>query len=211
MTRTIAAVGFASLATLVAGTALAQEESTAKATVTPPPASAAVSTSGGRNGAAFTVAKPSVGLVAGYAFKKYYGVGLGLRGGYTLPMSVYVGGTFVYQIGGTLAGDVKVSLMYFGAEGGYDIAAGPLVVRPVLGLGLASVSSSTPGYTVGAVSYAGIDDTQTKFSLWPGVTVLYPIGNLYVGGDLRYNLILGYDADEKPNAFGIFVNFGMTF
>src|SRR5258706_11784715 len=79
----------------------------------------------------------SVGALLGYGFKDGVGLGLGVRGGYTLPMNLYLGATFVYHLGksqSTPVGDVSVNIFYLGVEGGYDISAGPVVVRPYLGL-----------------------------------------------------------------------------
>src|SRR5882757_9279290 len=68
------------------------------------------------------------GLV-GYGFNDGYKLGIGARGGYTLPTNFYVGGTLVYHLGSsesTPIGDYKYNITYFGAEGGYDFAAGPV-------------------------------------------------------------------------------------
>ena len=61
------------------------------------------------------------------------GVGIGLRGGYTLPMKVYIGAAFVYHLGGSKDADqIKYtgSTLYLGPEVGYDLELGPLVIRP---------------------------------------------------------------------------------
>ena len=141
------------------------------------------------------------------------GFGLGVRGGYTLPMKVYLGATFVYHFGfseSTPDGDVSGNILYFGVEGGYDIEAGPVLVRPYLGLGDVIASVSTPvtsspflGGTIGGSTSEG------HFGFWPGGTVLYPIENFFVGGDLRYLIVTGSDAHF--NAFGIFATGGMKF
>src|SRR3954468_20558779 len=76
-----------------------------------------------------TAGHASVAGLLGYGFKDGVGLGLGVRGGYTLPMNVYIGGTFVYHLGksqSTPIGDVKTNIYYFGVEGGYDIVAGPV-------------------------------------------------------------------------------------
>src|SRR5262245_53877024 len=47
------------------------------------------------------------------------GFGLGARGGYTLPMNVYLGGTLVYHLGGSRSfpdGDTSLNTFYFGVE-----------------------------------------------------------------------------------------------
>jgi hypothetical protein len=160
---------------------------------------------------AASAAGPSAALMLGEGFKDGYRFGIGARAGFTLPMSVYLGGTFVYHLGTTEAsqtGDVKLNLFYFGAEGGYELSAGPLTVRPYLGLGYASVMGSAPGYCVGSVCGPEVSKSEGHGAVWPGATAMYPIGNLFIGGDVRYVVLL--DADDA-NAFGIFLTGGTTF
>jgi hypothetical protein len=68
-----------------------------------------------------------------------YGFNFGVRGGYTLPNHVYLGGTI---IGNTGLGDTQLAGWGLGFttgfEGGYEIAAGPIVVRPYGGIGFTS-------------------------------------------------------------------------
>src|SRR5437868_5381389 len=69
----------------------------------------------------------SVGVLAGNGFKDGYNLGFGARGGVTLPLNVYVGGTLVYHLGKSesISGlDVKQNLFYLGAEGGYELGLG---------------------------------------------------------------------------------------
>jgi hypothetical protein len=149
----------------------------------------------------------SAGLLLGEGFKDGYNFGFGARAGFTLPMSIYVGGTFIYHLGKS-EGDAKLNVYYFGAEGGYELNAGPLTVRPYLGLGYATVAVTTPGYCTGSVCPQPFSDSAGKGALWPGATAIFPIGNLFVGGDARYVVVL--DA-EDANAFSIFATGGMTF
>ena len=133
------------------------------------------------------------------------GVGLGARGGYTLPMNVYLGGTFVYHLGKS-EGDATANIYYLGVEGGYDIAAGPVIVRPYLGLGPAIVHVSLPTVCIGAgFGCVGGSASDTRFGFWPGVTVLYPIDNFFVGGDARFLVV------SDSSAFSLFATGGMTF
>ena len=95
-----------------------------------------------------TAGHSSAGLLFGYGFKDGVGLGFGARGGFTLPSNLYVGGTFVYHLGKTEStpiGDLKYNIYYFGAEGGYDLAAGPVVLRPYLGVGYATLAASIAG------------------------------------------------------------------
>jgi hypothetical protein len=93
----------------------------------------------------------SAAALLGYGFKDGVGLGLGARGGYTLPMNVYLGGTFVYHLGKSVGG-ASVNIFYLGVEGGYDITAGPFVIRPFLGLGPAFAHVSAPAITFGGVT-----------------------------------------------------------
>jgi len=153
---------------------------------------------------------PSAGLLVGNGFKEGYGFGLGARAGVTLPLSVYVGGTFVYHLGetkSTAAGDRSVNVWYVGAEGGYDLGVGPLTLRPYLGLGYAHVRAASPDVCAfgQCVSASG---SNGEFALWPGVTALVGLGGLFVGADLRYVVLVDV---EDFNAFSAFATIGMSF
>ncbi|MEP7052333.1 MAG: hypothetical protein ABJB12_18345, partial [Pseudomonadota bacterium] len=148
-----------------------------------------------------TAGHASVAGLLGYGFKDGLNLGLGVRGGYTLPMNLYLGGTFVYHLGKS-DGPNKVNLYYFGVEGGYDIAAGPVIVRPYLGLGDATAST-----TVDLSAFGGGKQSvsSSEFALWPGATVLYPLGNAFVGGDARFLIV------KDVNAFSLFATGGIQF
>ncbi len=147
------------------------------------------------------------GLI-GYGFNDGYKLGIGARGGYTLPANFYVGGTLVYHLGSSQAtsfGDFKYHIAYFGAEGGYDLVAGPLIVRPYLGL----------GYAVLTASLAGFSASSSTLALWPGATALYPMGNLMLGADARF-VITGSTTNTDGSsqgfsALGLFATVGYQF
>ena len=152
----------------------------------------------------------SAGLLVGDGFKDGYNLGLGARAGVTLPLGLYVGGTFVYHLGSTQTfrgADLRANVFYFGGEGGYEISAGPLTVRPYLGLGYASPRITQANCSLGAC-VAGETSGDSKFALWPGATVLLPVGNLFVGADLRY--VVPFDTTDG-NALGAFLTAGMSF
>lgn len=156
----------------------------------------------------------SAALLVGEGFKDGYNFGLGARAGFTLPMNVYVGGTFVYHLGRTEpapGGEFKANVLYFGAEGGYELGAGPLTVRPYMGLGYASASASRPPDCTGLVCGAVQSNSEGVGAIWPGVTAIFPLGNFFVGGDVRYVILLGSDKVDNGNAFSIFVTGGTTF
>jgi len=146
-------------------------------------------------------AGPSAALLVGNGFKDGYNLGIGARAGVTLPMSLYVGGTLMYHLGksdSTPFGDVSSRVLYVGGAGGYDISAGPLTVRPNLGVGFANFTAST----------FGVSASAGKLAFWPGAVALFPIGNLFVGADARYVLVV--DATDV-NAFSLFATLGMNF
>ncbi len=153
---------------------------------------------------------PSAGLLVGNGFQDGYNIGIGARGGLTLPMNLYVGGTILYHLGkteSTAAGDVTANIWYLGGEGGYDIGVGPLTVRPYLGLGYANLRVSTPDFC-GLGTCVGGSNSEGKLAFWPGVTGLVGIGNIFVGADLRYVLLVDV---EDGNAFSAFATGGMSF
>jgi len=156
---------------------------------------------------ASTAGHASAAALLGWGFNDPAQFGLGLRGGYTLPMNVYVGGTFVYHLGSSQtvnAVEVSGNVFYLGVEGGYDIAAGPVVVRPYLGLGPAFLHSSSPTFSGFGGSIGG-SNTETRFSAWPGVLGLYPIGSFFAGLDMRVLIV------EHASAFSMFATGGMQF
>ena len=148
-----------------------------------------------------TAGHANVGALLGYGFKDPMGFGLGARGGYTLPMNVYVGGTLIYFFGkstSTPIGDVGVSTLSIGVEGGYDFYVNPVVIRPFLGLGPDFFMASCP---------AGLGCSgETRFAAWLGGEVLYPINeNWFVGADMRVHIV-----SEATN-FQMFANGGYQF
>ena len=137
------------------------------------------------------------------------GVGIGLRGGYTLPMKVYVGAAFVYHLGGTKdAEQVKYSgsTLYLGPEVGYDLELGPLVIRPYVGLGYGTVKAKAEagGRTL-------VERSEGGFALWPGLMARYPVDAFFVGADARYALVTGTDKITNGGGAGVFATAGMNF
>jgi hypothetical protein len=139
-----------------------------------------------------------------------HGAGIGLRGGYTLPMKVYIGAAFVYHLGGTKEVEqVKYSgsTLYLGVEGGYDLALGPVVVRPYLGLGYGTAKAKAE---VGG--RALVDESEGGLAVWPGVMARYQFTDmLFVGADARYAVITGTDKITNANGFGMFALVGAAF
>jgi hypothetical protein len=84
-----------------------------------------------------------------------YGFDLGVRAGYTLPNNVYLGGTLLFNtgFGGWGAGFTT------GFEGGYQFAAGPVVVRPYGGIGFVDEQySGFYGYCGGGGNNANLQN-----------------------------------------------------
>ncbi|HMJ53843.1 MAG TPA: outer membrane beta-barrel protein [Polyangiaceae bacterium] len=153
----------------------------------------------------------SAGVLVGNGFKDGYNLGIGARGGVTLPMSLYVGGTILYHLGKTetiAGGDVTANIWYLGAEGGYDLGAGPLTIRPYLGVGYANLRVSAPDVCVLGTCAGGGSHSDGKLAFWPGVTGLIGLGGLFVGADVRYVLLVDV---EDGNAFSAFATVGMGF
>jgi hypothetical protein len=101
-------------------------------------------------------------------------------------------------------------MLYFGVEGGYDIEAGPVVVRPYLGRGDVIGYGSIPQVCspfIGCIGGGSV--SSSAFGLWPGVAVLYPIDNFFVGGDTRFVIATGDNSDFTE--FSLFATGGMKF
>jgi hypothetical protein len=134
----------------------------------------------------------SAAVLLGYGFDGAEHLGLGVRGGYTLPMHVYLGVTFVYHLGSSTAG-VSTSLPYPGLEGGYELEAGPLVVRPYVGFGPVLARVSLPTTQVDGVAEGGGTTVTTLFGVWAGGLAVVPFADrFFAGGDLRLVVVSGY-------------------
>lgn len=147
----------------------------------------------------------SAGLLLGYGISfedgpNIWGFGLGLRGGYNLG-PIFLGARFVYYFG-----EDNFNLWELGIEGGYDLPVGPVIIRPGIGLGIATVS-----YEID-VGFGGEDfsDSETNPYLALGSSVLCDITEqFFVGGDLRFQFVFG-DAGDGT-ALIILANGGMRF
>lgn len=152
----------------------------------------------------------SAGLLAGYGINVGSGAnpwsfGFGVRAGYNFS-AFYLGGRFVYYAGSSATEtrygvlgemrteEVTASLWELGLEGGYDIEAGSVVIRPGLGFGFASASGgNTEAYAFAA----------------PGVSLLYNMSDaLFLGLDGRYQVVLSEPAGE---GVVLLANLGMRF
>lgn len=160
-------------------------------------------------------AKPiSVGLLLGFGigFDEIdpWGLGFGLRGGYNLG-AIFLGARFVYYLGESveaLGVDASYNLWEFGIEGGYDLALDPIVIRPTLGLGLASLV-----YSVDIPSGFGIGGSTSTSEIYlaiaPGASVLFDVAeNIFIGAEGRLQIVL---AEETLSGLILMANGGMRF
>jgi hypothetical protein len=152
----------------------------------------------------------SAAALLGVVWKDNVNLGLGARIGYTLPdLPFYFGGTFIYHPPPgpapihTPHGDSSERLYYYGVEVGYAFAVGPVIVRPYLGLGPATATTSVP---CGGPCLQVPGDT--KPAAWAGGTLLFPMGSAFVGGDARMLVVQNHTVQE---VFGAFATGGLHF
>lgn len=133
-----------------------------------------------------------------------WGTGLGLEGGYTLPvLPIYVGGNIEYFFGGTLEsplGDVKANVFQLSAEGGYDFGIGDhFVIRPKLGLGYAFMNSEfcLPDCR---------SESDNKPLIAPGVKLMLFLSKFQLAFDARYAIVTS-DPAAKAFIFSVGVGF----
>jgi hypothetical protein len=135
-----------------------------------------------------------------------WGTGVGLTGGYTLPLiPIYVGGNAEYFFGSEAQqGAIKLTgkLWQITAEGGYDIGLGEnFVLRPKIGLGLATLSSET------CTSLTGCNkDSESKSVVAPGATFMLFTDHFGLSLDVRYDMVLT-DPVAKAIIFSVGIGF----
>ncbi len=184
MIRKLSAVAISTVTALSATSAFAQ-------TTAPAPAAASASSS---DSAADFGGGASAALFLSYGSNDLK-FGIGGRGGYTLPQAMGPGHLY---IGGELADHFPgsgVNVFYIGPEVGYELPAGPIMVRPYVGLGLAHESVSVPSVTVDGTTFGGGSESSTDFAFWFGATALYPVtSNIGVGADAKIMLVDNFNA-----------------
>jgi hypothetical protein len=159
----------------------------------------------------------SLGLAAGWGFKTDrataglgadpYTFAAGLRGGYEFDFKLYVGIWFNWYLGATNTGTgARVNLgektthanyYQFGVDVGYDWWIADIIIRPSMELGEAIAVTDVTSRTT----------TVADFMIAPGLTVIYPWDNLFLGGEFRGNLVTG----DGVSALLIAAQFGMRF
>ena len=148
----------------------------------------------------------SAALLLGNGFEDGVNLGIGARAGAHLD-ALYLGGTFVYHFGesrsSTFLGqrlEASVNVYYFGGEVGYELPAGPVVLRPYAGLGL--------GTARGCLGDSC--DTESRVYVAPGLVLLYPVGPVQIGADVRYVQPLDDDGTNFDH-FGLFATAALEF
>jgi hypothetical protein len=157
----------------------------------------------------------SVGLLLGYGISfedgNPWGLGFGLRGGYNID-AIFLGARFIYYLGQSeeaFGVEISSNIIELGIEGGYDIAVGPVIIRPGLGLGLAIVSAEVSGQSILGPATTGSDSSTNPYIALGG-SVLYDIDEqFFVGGDMRLQFVIGDGGDGT--ALIILANGGMRF
>jgi hypothetical protein len=163
-----------------------------------------------------------VGGLAGYGFTtedsslEPYALGLGANGGITLSedFALYLGARLLWFSGETsqlelmrngASASVELSRSYltYGVDVGYDFAAGPLVLRPELGIGGATlyVNDATPD---------GLTMTETSdgsLYLAPALELLFAPSLLYLGAEIRY---MAMTASGQVSGVVILGHIGLT-
>jgi hypothetical protein len=193
MTRTHIAVAVATVAAASAIAGEAHAQAVTATVVAPAPVVAVESSGGGAAGPGV-----SVGGVAGFGFVgRGYGAAfaIGARGGYTLPMHLYVGGELGYDIS-------SVGIFNIQAEIGYAIgleSVSKLLIRPYVGLGFGDAFVSA--VCDGGVCVGG--GGGAVFLLSPGAVVAYDVTpHVFVGGDVRIPIFLGSGSTAGFDLFG---------
>ena len=147
-----------------------------------------------------------------------YAFGLGLRGGYTFPFKLYVGGRAGYYFGrdgwshyrpggsvnvsdgfneiGAEGGNIvdSQSVLHFGPEVGYDFVLGPIVLRPSMPAGLL-VHLDEECFSQACDSF-----NSNQFFLGAGLSIFGSIGALLIGVDSTFIAPL----DEPEVSGGLF-------
>jgi len=132
----------------------------------------------------------SIAFLAGRGEGEAFKSGIGGRIGYTLRNNIYFGGSFVSHFG-TQDGPMQANASYGGGEVGYEFAAGPVVLRPYLGGGVASVWVSVFIPAIGSYPGGRIQASDRRFAVWPGASLLVPFdgGRAFIGVDAKYLVV----------------------
>ena len=143
-----------------------------------------------------TANKVTLGVAVGYGFRvtdegnldsdaNPYGVGLGLRAGYTLDAGIYLGALSQFFAGTRVGNDTvsgRIYQMNLAAEVGYDLKLGDnLVLRPSVAIG--STVSLGERCVLGRCTS---DHTDPFLLVAPAATLIVSMGKVYVAAEARY-------------------------
>jgi hypothetical protein len=167
------------------------------------------------------------GLLGGYGFtpEKHevqpYGVGLGASAGLTIPVvPIYIGARLLWFIGSTdhisnptpmatmtsagtsVSLELSQSYLTYGVDLGYDAELGPLVLRPQLGIGRATLYSN-----LADPSGLKMKANDSTLYLSPALALLFKPGLLYVGAEVRY---LGMTEKAHFSGVALLAQLGLT-
>ena len=139
----------------------------------------------------------SIAAILGFGAHSGAGFGLGVEGGYTLPMHLYLGGNLTY-----FTGSDSVTSYIFEGQVGYDlgiIKAAPILIRPYVGIGYQNFTASAFGVSVSAGGAV----------ITPGVVGTYFITpHIFAGADIR----LDYSTSSAGGGiFDLFATGGYKF
>jgi hypothetical protein len=142
------------------------------------------------------------------------GFGLGARGGVDF-LGFYGGVAFMYYFGSSQSASAEgqsftesVHTVTYGVEAGYGISLfGLLTLRPQVGIGNATFSSSVSGS--GAVNADLSGGSKSNLYIEPGVTGLVAFGGYFVGADA--NLLFLPGLDNSKTAFTLHGQIGLKF
>jgi hypothetical protein len=92
---------------------------------------------------------------------------------------------------------VSAHSLRYGLEAGYDLRLLHwLTVRPGLGVGVASLFESSPAQIVVNQKLEGLDGSERRLYLEPGVSVLFSLGVLILGADANAIWMPGLDRSQ---------------
>lgn len=148
----------------------------------------------------------SIAFLAGHGEKDAFKAGVGGRVGYTLKNNLYFGGSFIWHFG-TQDGPVQANVSYGGGEVGYELPVGPIVVRPYVGGGIASIFASVYMPRIGGYEGGRISASESRFAVWPGASLLIPFdgGRGFIGVDGKFLVV------ESANVFNAYGTVGVAF
>jgi hypothetical protein len=112
-----------------------------------------------------------------------YGVGLGGRAGVSI-IGIYAGVSGMYYLGessSVLGGSVSAHTAMEGLEAGFTLPIPFVKIRPYVGVGNSTISSSVSG--VAGSAGLSLGGSTSNLYLEPGVLVMIPLGTFFVGAD----------------------------